>query len=230
MEEVGAEYESLITRAITGLPMPTSGPDDPSSVKFFSSVGRDTEALTCFSRETYHSIRPSYWRANLENPVQFSTAIKNIVGTGQYHLLEIGPHSALQLPVKQIRTFLGLPEDDLPYTPTLVRGKDADVCMKTLAGQLFLSGNYVDFLAVNSTDFDGKKNNVSVVHDLPPYHWSYSQLLWSEPRSSVDLRNRKYVRHELLGSEVPASNGIERCWRNIFKPAEVPWILDHKVS
>ena len=230
MEEVGAEYETLINRAITSLPMPTSGPDDPSAVRFFSSVGRDTDALACFSRETHHSIRPSYWRANLENPVQFSTAIKNIIGTGQYHLLEIGPHSALQLPVKQIRSFSGVPEDDLPYTPTLVRGKDADVCLKSLAGQLSLSGHFVDFLAVNSTDFDGKKSNVSVVHDLPPYHWSYTQLLWNEPRSSIDLRNRKYVRHELLGSEMPAANGIERCWRNIFKPAEVPWLLDHKVS
>ena len=230
MAEVGAEYESLVTEAITSVPMPTSRPDDTSSVKFFSSVGRDTDALPLFSRETYHSIRPSYWRANLENPVQFSTAIKNIVSTGKYHLLEIGPHSALQLPIKQIRTFLALPEEDLPYTPTLIRGKDADVCMKSLAGQLFLSGNDVDFLAVNSTDLDGRKDIVAVVHDLPPYQWSYSQLLWNEPRSSNELRNRKYVRHELLGSEVPASNGIERCWRNIIRPAEAPWILDHKVS
>ena len=230
MEEVGAEYERLITKAATSIPMPTSGVDDPSAVRFFSSVGRDSDALACFSRETHHSMRPSYWRANLENPVQFSTAIKNIVGTGQYHLLEIGPHSALQLPIKQIKSFSALPEEDLPYTPTLLRGKDADVCLKSLAGQLFLHGHFVNFLAVNGTDFDGRNNNVSVVHDLPPYPWSYSQLLWNEPRSSIDLRNRKYPRHELLGSEVPASNGIERCWRNIFKQAEVPWLLDHKVN
>ena len=102
--------------------------------------------------------------------------------------------------------------------------------MKALAGELYLSGHQIDFLEVNNTQFDGDKNNAAVINDLPHYHWSYTQLLWNEPRSSIDLRNRKYVRHELLGSETAAANGIERCWRNIFKPSEVPWIDDHRVS
>ncbi len=230
MKEVGEEYETLVSKAMTGLPMNPGHEDGKDVVRFFSSVGQSSDALASFSRETNNFIRPAYWRANLENPVQFSTAIKNIVATGKFHLLEIGPHGALQLPIKQIRTFLGLPEDDLPYTSTLARGKDADICMKALAGELYLSGHQIDFLEVNNTQFDGDKNNAAVINDLPPYHWSYTQLLWNEPRSSIDLRNRKYVRHELLGSETAAANGIERCWRNIFKPSEVPWIDDHRVS
>lgn len=230
MKEVGEEYESLVSKAMIGLPTNPSQEDGKDIVRFFSSVGKGSDALALFSRETNNFIKPAYWRANLENPVQFSTAIKNMVATGKYHLLEIGPHGALQLPIKQIRTFLGLPEDELPYTSTLARGKDADICMKTLAGELYLSGHEIDFLEVNNTQFDGDKKNAAVINDLPPYHWSYTQLLWNEPRSSIDLRNRKYVRHELLGSETAAANGIERCWRNIFKPSEVPWIDDHRVS
>lgn len=167
MKEIGAEYESLVSKAMTVLPMPSSQTDDKEPVRFFSSVGKGSDALPSFSRETNRFIRPGYWRANLENPVQFNTAIKNIVATGKHHLHEIGPHSALQLPVKQIRSFLGLSEDDLSYASTLARGKNTDTSMKILAGQLYLTGHYIDFLAVNNT---GNKNNASVVHDLPPYH------------------------------------------------------------
>ena len=230
MKEIGAEYESLVSKAVTGLPMPSEQAENKGAVRFFSTVGEGSDALATFSRETTHLLRPDYWRANLENPVQFHKAIKNIAGTGNYHLIEIGPHSALQLPIKQIRSFLGLSDDDLPYSPTLLRGKNADICMKNLAGELYLSRHPVDFLAVNDIRPPSHKNGASVVHDLPPYHWSYGPLLWNEPRSSIDLRNRKYVRHELLGSETLAANGIERCWRNILKPSEVPWMEDHRVS
>ncbi|KAL8702745.1 MAG: hypothetical protein Q9201_004084 [Fulgogasparrea decipioides] len=234
MEEIGVEYENLVSKSLTGLPLPskeTLGPeefDDKRSVRFFSSVGRAGDALASFSSDTTPLLRPSYWRTNLEKPVQFNTAVKNLIGTGSYHLIEIGPHSALQLPIKQIRTFLGASETDLPYNPTLLRGKDADICMKNLAGNLYLSGHSVDFLAVNDIDpRQSEGGGVMVVHDLPPYHWTYGPLLWKEPRSSVDLRSRQHVRHELLGSETVAANGIERCWRNILMPAEVPWLQDH---
>ena len=230
MKEIGAEYENLVSKALKGLPMPSERKECSEPVRFFSSVGKDVEALASFSQDTTDFISPSYWRANLENPVQFNAAIKNITAAGKYHILEIGPHAALQLPIKQIRTFLGVSEDDLPYSPTLLRGKNADVCMKTLVGELYLSGHYVDFLAVNNICPSGDELSASVVHDLPPYRWSYTELLWNEPRPSTDLRNRAYVRHELLGSETVAANGIERCWRNIFKPAEVPWIDDHRLE
>ncbi|KAF7504184.1 hypothetical protein GJ744_002603 [Endocarpon pusillum] len=237
MKEIGAEYEKLVTKAMTGLPMPSdelpviedSADDKP--VRFFSSVGKGRNALASFSHDTTHFLRPSYWRQNLEHPVQFNTAIKNLVATGDYHLVEIGPHSALQLPIKQIRTFLGVSETALPYSPTLLRGKDANTCMKTLAGELYLIGHGVDFTTVNPThSASGDRRGVSVVPDLPPYHWTYGPLLWKEPRASIDLRNREYVRHELLGTETLAANGIERSWRNVLKSPEVPWLDDHRLE
>ena len=237
MKEIGGEYERLVSKALTGLPTPHDVSDDSyesehgKSVRFFSSVGNGRDALSSFSKRADHLLRPNYWRENLENPVQFNTAIKNLLATGSYHLIEIGPHSALQGPIKQIRTFLGVSENVLPYSPTLVRGKDANICMKSLAGELYLIGHAVDFVVVNAIQLPASdKSGASVIHDLPSYHWSYRQLLWKEPRPSVDLRQREYVRHELLGSETTAANGIERCWRNILKPEEVPWLDDHRVS
>ncbi|KAL2808917.1 polyketide synthase dehydratase-domain-containing protein [Aspergillus granulosus] len=69
-----------------------------------------------------------------------------------------------------------------------------------------------------------------VIPDLPPYRWSYSQLLWRESRLSSDLRTRKYPRHELLGSEMAAGNGIDRVWKKTVRLNEVPWLGDHKLE
>lgn len=227
MKEIGSEYEHLLATSLPGLAGEVVRSEQP--VKMFSSVGKSDEALDCFSRESNLYLGSTYWRKNLENPVQFHAALKNICATGKYHLLEIGPHSALQLPIKQIRTSLDISEDELPYHSTLSRGKDSDTCLKTLAGNLYLHGHELDFLNVNMIDMPKKSESGRVLHDLPPYRWNYGQLLWSEPRSSSEFRNRQYVRHELLGSTVVAGNGIEHCWRNILKFKEIPWLEDHKV-
>ncbi|KAH0536611.1 Type I Iterative PKS [Glutinoglossum americanum] len=228
MQEIGDEYESLLTaslRDLAGRPYRSE-----KSVRWFSSVGRSSEALGCFSRELTRHLRPSYWKGNLEKPVQFQSALRNITATGKYHLIEIGPHSALQLPIKQTRSSLGLLEGDLLYSPTLTRGKNSEVCLKNLAGYLFLYGHSLDFSNVNATFSSNTGQCGSVTQDLPPYRWNYGQLLWSEPRQSTELRNREYVRHELLGSKSVASNGIEHSWRNILKLKEIPWLEDHKLE
>ena len=227
MQEVGNEYEHLLATGLRGLTGEFLRSEKP--VKMFSSVGKSHEPLQCFSIGSKIRLGSGYWRKNLENPVQFHTALKNICATGKYHLLEIGPHSALQLPIKQIRTSLDIPEDELPYHSTLSRGKDSDTCLKVLAGHLYLYGHDLNFLNVNTIDMPKKNESGSILHDLPPYRWNYGQLLWSEPRSSSEFRNRQHVRHELLGSEIVAGNGIEHGWRNILKLKEIPWLEDHKV-
>lgn len=228
MQEVGNEYEHLLATGLRALAGESVFPEKP--VKMFSSVGKSHETLECFSRASKSRLGSGYWRKNLENPVQFHAALKNISTTGKYHLIEIGPHSALQLPIKQIRTSLGIAENELPYHPTLSRDKDSDTCLKMLAGHLYLYGHKLNFLNVNTIEMPIKNASGSVLHDLPPYRWHYSQLLWSEPRSSSEFRNRQYVRHELLGSEIVAGNGIEHGWRNILKLKEIPWLEDHKVG
>ena len=44
---------------------------------------------------------PSYWRTNLGSPVRFNEAIQIIMARGSYHLVELGLHLALQLPINQ---------------------------------------------------------------------------------------------------------------------------------
>ncbi|CCT74960.1 probable polyketide synthase [Fusarium fujikuroi IMI 58289] len=220
MEEVGGLYEELlippfdekaVRDGITCRPV--------GAVTMFSSVGPSIREKT--------PDMPVYWRMNLEQPVQFSSAISSMIsGEGNLHLIEIGPHSALEGPIKQIRKHLQLTEASLPYSSALVRKQDADQCVKTLAGKLFSHGHSVNWDAVNTLPSMGLR----ILHELAPYPWDYTRnqgVLWSEPRASYEMRNRKFLRHELLGTRALTGNDIDYTWRNLLRLGEIPWLKDH---
>ncbi|RAH60136.1 polyketide synthase [Aspergillus piperis CBS 112811] len=163
-----------------------------------------------------------YWRSNLESPVQFDAAIKIILEQGSYHLIEIGPHSALQLPIKQ--TALVMKQSRYAYSSALIRHQDAQLTTLQLVGSLFLHGH--DELQYHKMFVDTPQPHVLV--DLPPYPWDYSSpTLWTEPRASVEFRHRKYPRHELLGSQVSGGNTAGVTWRNILDLNEADWLTHH---
>lgn len=228
MTEIGPEYERLMSNALTGMPRPKPVAENAPVVQFYSSVGKHGEALRRFDRSNTFYLKPEYWRRNLESPVQFHQAVADLVQSHPYHMVEVGPHPAMSGPVKNIKMSLGKPGPNTAYCTTLSRGKDASSCMKTLAGALYFAGYELDFMAVNSISVAAK--SLSVIHDLPPYKWTYDDLLWSESRSSIDMRNRQHVRHELLGAPILTGNGVDSVWRNQFKLEEVPWIADHKLE
>ncbi|KAF9771638.1 hypothetical protein IL306_010694 [Fusarium sp. DS 682] len=228
MEEVSDLYEELL---VPFFPPEKSGDDGDSrtssEVTMYSSVGYSDENLGIVD---YATSMPAYWRKNLEQPVQFSSALANLVSSeGNVHLIEIGPHSALEGPIKQIRTKLGLSEATLPYSSALVRKRNSDRCVKTLAGRLFSCGHTLNWDAVNALPSTG----LTILHDLAPYPWDYSRpegILWSEPRASFEMRNRKQLRHELLGTRALTGNDIDYTWRNLLRISEIPWLKDHKLE
>ncbi len=225
MKVVGVEYENLLNRRLYDIPQSAEDRAEEREVApIFSSVGRDAEHLAHFSGASHTSVTPEYWRRNLELPVHFLGAMTNMIASGLHHVIEIGPHSALQLPIKQIGTSLGVSEGQMPYDHTLVREKDSEECLKALAGRLYLQGHRLNFLKVNKME-----QSATLLYDLPPYPWHYNQLLWNEPRSSINYRNRQYPRHELLGAKVLAQNGVEHTWVNKLNLNEVAWLGDHKV-
>ncbi|RAK85213.1 polyketide synthase [Aspergillus costaricaensis CBS 115574] len=163
-----------------------------------------------------------YWRSNLESPVQFDAAIKIILEQGSYHLIEIGPHSALQLPIKQTASVMK--QSRYTYNSALIRNQDAQLTILQLVGSLFLHGH--DELQYHKMFAETPQPHVLV--DLPPYPWDYSSpILWAEPRASVEFRHRKYPRHELLGSQVSGGNTAGVTWRNILDLNEAEWLTDH---
>ncbi|KAJ8130208.1 hypothetical protein O1611_g3422 [Lasiodiplodia mahajangana] len=236
MEEIGPLYEELLAAAFhstcgkkQSLSTYSSRASSPSDVKMYSSVGHTPADLCIVDSQT---MGPAYWRHNLERPVQFSAALLTLAADQkQVHLIEIGPHSALKGPIQQIRKAIGLNEKSLPYSPTLVRKEDANIRLKMLAGSLFTRGHDLDWDFVNDFDSSAGQPKRRILHQLAPYPWDYSAgLLWSEPRPSVEMRNRKHLRHELLGTGALAGNGIDYTFRNILQPNEMPWLKDHKLE
>jgi len=225
---LGQEYEDLLVSSIPLLEvLDRSKPD----ILWVSSV--TGKAVT-------DTVDLSYWRMNLESPVLFANAVEELIKDTAYHLIEVGPHSALELPLKQIRTSLKISESKLHYSSALSRGKDSVGTTLKLMGNLYLHGHDIAFDKVNHvssavSDFKGQKTQASAtqgkfLHDLPGYQWSYDKELWAESRLSIEYRTRKYPRHDLLGSQIHGGNGVTTSWRNVLKTKDVPWLEDHKLE
>lgn len=221
MSALGDEYERLL-RSVIDQPLHNV------PVRMVSSV---TGQLV-----TADTTRASaYWRRNLESPVLFSSTVTALLSGQAFHLVEIGPHPALKLPIREIQQSLDLAEGLVIYSSTLARGEDCIVSMLRLTGTLFLHGYDINFGIINSPDSALKgatkpKAKDRTLHNLPNYNWDYGLPLWHEPRVSTEYRTRKYPPHELLGSLVPGRNGKSFLWRNLLKAEEVPWLGDHQLG
>ncbi|PTB75157.1 polyketide synthase [Trichoderma longibrachiatum ATCC 18648] len=218
MAEIGDLYESLVTPYITTKSVAAI------TATLFSTVGQSPDDLKAIELGTNMA---SYFRRNLEQPVQFSAGLTTMILGQKFHLIEIGPHSALKGPIQQIRSSAKVDKEAVPYSPTLVRKENSYVCLKKLAGKLFSHGHNLDWYAVNGVS----RYRALPTPPLASYPWDYSNPLpWHEPRASIEHRLRKHIRHELLGTRATAGNGIEWCWRNIPRMSEMPWLRDHKLG
>ncbi len=215
MAVLGPELERLIPLALKSLP-----PSDrlKSDAEFFSSVTGEPKST---------GFDATYWKKNMESPVLFSQAVQCLMKKGDVHLVEIGPHSALELPIKQIRKELDVTEDRIPYSCSLTRGQDAAECCLNLLGRLFVHGLPISFHNINTQDVTISPR---VLPDLPPYPRTYEGILWKEPRVSRETRHRRDRHHELLGSHVAGGDGLTQSWRNMLQIKHVKWLESHKLE
>ena len=222
MLPLGQEYQELLEKSISTTVLPDW---KTRNIKWVSSV---------YAEPITGKISPAYWRKNLESPVLFSDAVAGLAKDNKVHFIEIGPHSALEMPIKQICKKLKIKEADCNYNSVLIRGKSGVDTSLNLMGQLFLHGHDVAFARVNyvetqehtSSSVQGK-----ILTNLPPYPWTYDgPVLWNEGRQSRELRNRKYGHHDLLGLQTLGSSGITTTWRNHIRVRDIPWIESHKLG
>ncbi|KAI1138451.1 fatty acid synthase S-acetyltransferase [Hypoxylon sp. FL0543] len=206
MAEVGADYLKLMGTQVDGT-QPT--------VPFFSSV---TGELL----QTDRSLGAEYWKANLESPVLFRSAVSNLL---QHELgknavfLEVGPHGALSAPLRQILTRNG---SQSPYVSTMIRKQDCTESLFKAIGKLYTLHVAVDLEAMFPTGTSLK--------DLPTYPWNHEGSYWSESRLSKEWRHMKFPYHDLLGIRVTQNTDLEPAWRNMFHLDNAPWIRDHKIG
>jgi acyl transferase domain-containing protein len=205
----------------------------PGEVKFYSSV---TGQLLDWTELT-----PNYWVKNMLSTVLFSDSVRSLcldkrgakskkgrkAATAVGILVEIGPHSALSGPIRDIlKSDINLSASSISYIPSLIRNKDAVKTCQDLAGKLFEKGYEIDFAALNQR---ASRKSPEVLIDLPPSAWNHTTSYWHEPRVSKTYRNRIYPRTDLLGVEVNNTNPLEPRWRHFLRPAELPWLRDHRV-
>ena len=181
---------------------------------------------------------PANWVRNLTSPVQFATAIYDMMrpltkgGRPEDNavdvLIEIGPHSALQGPATQTLKAYGI--TNIPYQSVIVRNRDADYTALELAGFVFTQGGKVDIPAVNNDGTLRKSGRLRPLVDLPMYPWSHTQSYWEESRISKEFRSRRQPHLSLLGAPFPALAQGEHLWRKFIRLSEEPWLADHQIQ
>ena len=196
-----------------------------SNITFYSSLkGRLVE---------HSDLDTSYWVDNLTSPVLFSNAMYSLcTSSSAPHvqidtLIELGPHSALRGPIRQI--LLELP-DQFPrplYLSALIRDENAVTTTLQMASTLLMAGLSLDLAAVN---FSGDSSKPSLITDLPSYSWTHDERYWAESRVARAYRLKPGRRNELIGSPAGEFGGDEQRWRTIVNSDSMPWVRDHKVQ
>jgi acyl transferase domain-containing protein len=206
MREYGPSYEQQLLPVIRSV--------DPQ-VAFYSSV--TGKRLTGNG-----SLEASYWRANMENPVLFNSALRSALQDetdSKVVMIEIGPHPALAGPIGQILRDIG--RSDHVHVGTLSRGKGCQESLLHLAGKLYQQSVPLDYSVVCPP---GK-----FVRDLPRYNWKQETSYWSEPRVTRDWRFREHPPHDLLGSRL-VDQASEPCWRKVLALEDALWLTGHEVN
>ncbi|KAF5553596.1 polyketide synthase [Fusarium napiforme] len=208
MLSLSAEYQRLLESELTK----HAGTTSTTNIDIFSTV--TTKLVDKSLRD------PSYWIQNLISPVKFSTAVSNLLEAKQTCVfVEIGPHSALAGPLKQICSSSSQP---FQYIPSQSRGKDSSVAFHGALGNLFQYG-----IPLNLTPLFP---NSKAISGLPTYAWDHNTTYWSESRISKAWRFREYPQHCLLGSRNFEGSELEPQWRNVLSLEDVPWLIDHKLN
>ncbi|CAI6339911.1 unnamed protein product [Periconia digitata] len=188
-----------------------------------------------------------YWVRNMVSVVNFLAAIqrcsqfsrkttvldrfgsKNAKELAVDGWLEIGPHSALQGPIREIlKSLPGIKE--IRYTSTLVRNQSAVRTLLAAAGYLHCHNFPVIISNATSLGMDKESIECRRMLDISSYQFNHDIIYWEESPMNVHLRLRSRGPHELLGTRVGAPNPFEAEWRFIIREDSMPWIREHKVN
>ncbi|KAF3924448.1 hypothetical protein AA313_de0209522 [Arthrobotrys entomopaga] len=186
-----------------------------------------------------------YWIVNSYSAVRFTDCISAIDECGSLtshrkklgahkqgltitNTLEIGPHSALKGPLRDIlKTFKHV--KDIHYDNVMLRGQSAIEPFLRAVGSLRCSGFDADISYLNKSSPNKHDTTVPLV-DLPAYPFNHSQTYWSENDRSKSLRFRHSKPLELLGSPTLDSQPFFATWRNFIGRQTSPWIDEYQIQ
>lgn len=190
-----------------------------------------------------------YWAQNMMQPVLFSDAMSRVWSpedaicdketaasapntSGLDLLVEIGPHSALESPLREIIKSHSAAANSQYYS-SMKRHAPAHRHFLATLGYLSCHGVKIDFevanslgVAPNSTEHRRPRR---VVENLPEYPFDHSCTYLPTGRLGKSFRFRKHAKLDLLGKPVVDWDPLQPRWRNFLKLSELPWVKDHKV-
>lgn len=230
MDQVAEDYSVLIGDITSN--------DTKRSVPIVSSV-------TGLPIDPIELRRNEYWVKNMTSPVRFLEAMRRLclqhkgsltkkIDRSHYdaiftdHLLEIGPHAALQAPIRDCLNHINRGEE-IAYSSALYRNKSALDTLWNLSGFLHAVGVPVDLRKINDP-LERNRNIRNTLTDLPGYPFDHGTSYWYESRISSDYRLRSHGHVQLLGSPSSDWNPLDAQWRNILHSDDASWAEDHKIS
>jgi len=155
----------------------------------------------------------AYWWRNVREPVRFAEAISGLIQGGETSFLELGPHPALQLAIKDCLTGEG--QQGAIFHSLRRDMEEFDEMLASLAA-LHVYGLPVNWAAVNSSD--------GLFVELPTYAWQpQSYRMDSKLRRQMDLEP---VAHPLLGTRLSSPRPT---WQSEMDPRVLGWLTDHKL-
>jgi acyl transferase domain-containing protein/ubiquinone/menaquinone biosynthesis C-methylase UbiE/acyl carrier protein len=179
----------------------------------------------------HQQVPMSYWVDNAISPVQFSHAVTTAISEmGVPNLfIEIGPHPALEKPVRQIVDAYS-PNAEVSYIGLLKRNSNSIVALSEALGFIWTKFGKT---AVNLAEFDTTVSDgpqPMFLKDLPTYSWDHDREYWWESRLLRKHYEATFPPNELLGMEMSTGASHEMKWRQFLDPAQVPWMLEHRLN
>ncbi|KAM7188878.1 hypothetical protein V8F20_010387 [Naviculisporaceae sp. PSN 640] len=159
-------FEAEYTERLRQLFSPTSKPGQTLPGEQVTYVSPVTGDVVTSPQEV---LTPEYYVRNIISPVLFSDAFKAF-SEHVDQVIEIGPHSTLSGPIREILRETRGEELGFEYMTCLKRPVDAILTMQDLACDLVTLGYPVSLRDVNSPS--NKDQNYNFVADLPSYPWS----------------------------------------------------------
>lgn len=191
------------------------------------------------------SCEASYWVENIISPVLFTSAIerlcrdtissirKKLDGSHRErfavdHIIEIGPHAALRLPIQETLATL-MNGNRIRYNSALIRRHSACLTVLQLLGELFCHGLPIKLHEVNDPRRSPDEPR-RCLSDAPLYPFDHSKSYWSESPLVRNYRLREHGYTALLGSPSKDWNPLEPQWRCCVDISDMPWLLEHQLN
>ncbi|KAL8962775.1 MAG: hypothetical protein Q9193_000877 [Seirophora villosa] len=213
--------------------------DNTSKVAMMSSV-------TCAIVDSAAVCQGEYWVQNMTSQVRFSEAmslcccrspkeqvVKKLDRSHREEIvtdawIELGPHSALRGPIRDILKSLNR-VSEITYDTALVRGSLASETFLGSVGRLYCQKARTD-LGKLQYFASSQSSTPTVLPNLPQYSFNHSNVHWDETHSNRRMLFHEHATHDLLGTQVIDWNPVEPKWSFIIKVEDLPWIADHKIN